>query len=193
MRFDNVRVPIANLLGKEGEGFTMMQSGIGVGRIALAMGSIGAAERGLFEMCRWGDVYMSSPARSSPIGRCSLTPVSARSRMEIEQCRAYVMRTAWLIEKYGMKASRSEVAQCKVLAPAMALAVLDEQFSSSAAWAFHTIVRLPRCMRTSGPSGSGRAPTKCIATSWRGWSLHGSASRVRPPRTEVTRFLGADV
>jgi len=45
--------------------------------------------------------------------------------MEIEQLRAYVMRTAWLIEKHGMKAVRSEVAQCKVLAPSMALAVLD--------------------------------------------------------------------
>jgi acyl-CoA dehydrogenase len=123
LRFENVRVPVANLLGGEGEGFTMMQSGIGVGRIALAMGSIGAAERGLAEMCRWGDERVISGQKLAD--RQVFTDAVARSRMEIEQCRAYVLRTAWLIQKYGMKASRSEVAQCKVLAPAMALAVLD--------------------------------------------------------------------
>ena len=123
LRFENVRVPVANMLGQEGEGFTMMQSGIGVGRIALAMGSIGAAERGLFEMCRWGDERVISGQKLAE--RQVFADAVARSRMEIEQCRAYVMRTAWLIEKHGMKAVRSEVAQCKVLAPSMALAVLD--------------------------------------------------------------------
>ena len=123
LRFENVRVPAGNLLGGEGEGFTMMQGGIGVGRIALAMGSIGAAERGLAEMCRWGDERVISGTKLAE--RQVFTDAVARSRMEIEQCRAYVMRTAWLIEKHGMKASRSEVAQCKVLAPAMALSVLD--------------------------------------------------------------------
>lgn len=123
LKFEDVRVPVANLLGGEGEGFTMMQSGIGVGRIALAMGSIGAAERGLHEMCRWGDERVISGQKLAE--RQVFTDAVARSRMEIEQCRAYVTRTAWMIQKYGMKASRSEVAQCKVLAPAMALAVLD--------------------------------------------------------------------
>jgi len=123
LKFDNVRVPVGNLLGREGEGFTLMQSGIGVGRIALAMGSIGAAERALREMCRWGDERTISGQKLAE--RQVFTDAVARSRMEIEQFRAYVMRTAWLIEKYGMKAVRSEVAQCKVLAPAMALAVLD--------------------------------------------------------------------
>jgi len=123
LRFENVRVPVANLLGQEGEGFTMMQSGIGVGRIALAMGSIGAAERALFEMCRWGDERVISGQKLAE--RQVFADAVARSRMEIEQLRAYVMRTAWLIEKHGMKAVRSEVAQCKVLAPSMALSVLD--------------------------------------------------------------------
>ena len=119
MRFDNVRVPVANLLGQEGEGFTMMQSGIGIGRIALAMGSIAAAERGLVEMCRWGDERVISGQKLAD--RQVFADAVARSRMEIEQCRAYVVRTAWLIEKHGMKAARPEVAQCKVLAPNMAL------------------------------------------------------------------------
>jgi len=123
LRFENVRVPVGNLLGREGEGFTLMQSGMGIGRIALAMGSIGAAERGLYEMCRWGDERVISGQKL--VERQVFTDAVARSRMEIEQCRAYVMRTAWMIEKLGMKAVRSEVAQCKVLAPNMALAVLD--------------------------------------------------------------------
>jgi acyl-CoA dehydrogenase len=123
LRFDNVRVPAANLLGREGEGFSLMQGGMGIGRIALAMGSLGAAERALREMCKWGDVRVISGQKLGE--RQVFADAVARSRMDIEQCRAYVMRVAWMIEKLGMKAVRSEVAQCKVIAPAMALAVLD--------------------------------------------------------------------
>lgn len=123
LHFKDVRVPVSNLLGKEGEGFTLMQSGIGVGRIALAMGSIGAAERGLAEMCRWGDERVISGLKLSE--RQVFSDAVARSRMEIDQCRAYVVQTAAKIEQLGMKAVRSEVAQCKVLAPNMALGVLD--------------------------------------------------------------------
>jgi acyl-CoA dehydrogenase len=123
LHFDNVRVPAGNLLGREGEGFALMQGGIGIGRIALGMGSIGAAERGLYEMCKWGDERTISGRKL--VERQVFTDAVARSRMEIEQFRAYVLRTAWMLEKLGMKAVRSEVAQCKVLAPAMALGVLD--------------------------------------------------------------------
>jgi len=123
LHFQDVRVPVGNLLGREGEGFILMQGGMGIGRIALAMGSVGAAERALREMCRWGDERVISGQKLSE--RQTFTDAVARSRMEIEQCRAYVMRVAWMIERHGMKAVRSEVAQCKVLAPAMALGVLD--------------------------------------------------------------------
>jgi acyl-CoA dehydrogenase len=123
MRFDDVRVPAENLLGREGEGFKMMQANMGIGRIAIAMGGIGAAERGLREMCKWGDERVISGQKLSDRG--VFTDAVARSRMEIDQCRAHVLRTAWLIDTQGMKAARSEVAQCKVLAPNMALQVLD--------------------------------------------------------------------
>jgi len=123
LRFENVRVPAENLLGREGEGFTLMQGGIGVGRVALGMGSLGAAERGLYEMCKWGDERVISGQKLAE--RQVFADAVARSRMEINQFRACIMRTAWLIQKHGMKAARSEVAQCKVLAPNMALAVLD--------------------------------------------------------------------
>ncbi|MET0985237.1 MAG: acyl-CoA dehydrogenase family protein, partial [Steroidobacteraceae bacterium] len=123
MRFDDVRVPADNLLGKEGEGFAMMQANMGIGRIAIAMGSIGAAERALHEMCKWGDERVISGQKLSERG--VFMDAVARSRMEVEAVRAHVMRTAWLIDTYGTKAARSEVAQCKVLAPNMALEVLD--------------------------------------------------------------------
>jgi len=123
LRFDNVRVPAAHLLGKQGEGFMLMQGGIGIGRIALAMGSLGAAERALTEMCRWGDERILSGQRLSE--RQVFADAVARSRMEIDQFRAFVMQTAWRMEHFGMKAVRSEVAQAKALAPQMALAVLD--------------------------------------------------------------------
>jgi acyl-CoA dehydrogenase len=123
MRFDNVRVPVENLLGKEGEGFAMMQANMGIGRIAIAMGGVGAAERALREMCKWGDERIISGQKLSERG--VFVDAVARSRMEIDQMRSHVLRTAWMIDTLGMKAARSEVAQCKVLAPNMALAVLD--------------------------------------------------------------------
>jgi acyl-CoA dehydrogenase len=123
MRFDNVRVPLENLLGKEGEGFAMMQANMGIGRIAIAMGGVGAAERALREMCKWGDERVISGQKLSERG--VFVDAVARSRAEIDQMRSHVLRTAWMIDTLGMKAARSEVAQCKVLAPNMALAVLD--------------------------------------------------------------------
>lgn len=123
LRFKDVRVPVRNLLGKEGDGFKLMQSGIGVGRIVLSLQSIGAAERGLREMCKWGDERILSGQPLSE--RQVFGDAVARSRTEIDQFRAYVLRVAWMIEKHGMKAVRSDVSQCKVLAPAMALSVLD--------------------------------------------------------------------
>jgi alkylation response protein AidB-like acyl-CoA dehydrogenase len=187
LRFENVRVPVGNLLGREGEGFTLMQSGMGIGRIALAMGSIGAAERGLYEMCRWGDERVISGQKL--VERQVFTDAVARSRMEIEQCRAYVLRTAWMIEKLGMKAVRSEVAQCKVLAPNMALAVLDRaiQFLGGLGvshdrplaemYAYQRTVRIER------------ARTRSIATWSRGSSL--TTARTARRASAVSAWSGS--
>ncbi len=75
------------------------------------------------EMCRWGDERVISGKKLAD--RQLFTDAVAKSRIEIDQFRALVTRTAWMIEKFGMKAVRSEVAQCKVLAPRVALSVLD--------------------------------------------------------------------
>jgi acyl-CoA dehydrogenase len=134
--FENVRVPAENLLGNEGEGFLLMQTGLGIGRIQLGMGSVGAAERALGELCKWSEERIIS---GSPLAdRGVVLEAIANSRIEIDQATQQVYKTAYTLEKYGSKAARSEVAQCKVLAPNMALKVLDRaiQFHGGAGVSF---------------------------------------------------------
>lgn len=121
--FDNVRVPVSNRIGAEGEGFLMMQSTLGVGRIQLGMGAVGAAERAMMEMCRWVETRVIG---GQPLAaRGVVTDAIARSRIEIDAARAFILQTARRMASEGMKAVRGEIAQLKVLAPDMALAVID--------------------------------------------------------------------
>jgi len=134
--FDNVRVPADNLLGQEGEGFVLMQGSLGVGRIQLAMGSVGAAERAIAELCQWAEERVVS---GRPLAdRDVVLQAIADSRIEVDQARQQIYKTAFMLEKYGSKAARGEVAQCKVLAPNMALKVLDRaiQFHGGAGVSF---------------------------------------------------------
>ncbi|HTT83787.1 MAG TPA: acyl-CoA dehydrogenase family protein [Rhizomicrobium sp.] len=136
--FDNVRVPVENLLGAEGTGFAMMQTTLGFGRVQLGMGSVGAAERALAEMCSWVEkrIIGGKPL----VERGVVIDAIARSRIEIEQARRHVLHTAWLLQTKGPKAARSEISQAKVLAPNMALQVLDRaiQFHGGAGLSFDT-------------------------------------------------------
>lgn len=121
--FDNVRVPVDHLLGNEGEGFLLMQSTLGIGRIQLGMGSIGVAERAMREMCDWVGKRIIG---GRPLAdRQVVTDAIARSRIEIDAARAFILQTAHRMETEGMKAVRGEIAQLKVLAPEVALKVLD--------------------------------------------------------------------
>ena len=150
--FDNVRVPVGNLLGEEGHGFAMMQTTLGFGRVALGMGSIGYAERALMELCAWSETRIIG---GKPlIERGVVIDAIARSRIEIEQARAHLIRTADLLQAKGPRGARSEIAQAKVLAPNMALKVLDRaiQFHGGAGvsdskrlaemWAYQRVVRI---------------------------------------------------
>lgn len=134
--FSNVRVPAENLLGAEGEGFLVMQSSLGLGRIQLGMGSVGAAERALRELCQWSEQRII--AGKALAERGVVLEAIANSRIEIDQARQQILKTAYMLEKYGSKAARSEIAQCKVLAPNMALKVLDRaiQFHGGAGLSF---------------------------------------------------------
>ncbi|TDB98417.1 acyl-CoA dehydrogenase family protein [Actinomadura sp. 7K534] len=121
--FTDVRVPVENLVGEEGGGFAIAQARLGPGRIHHCMRALGAAERALKLMCRRA---LSREAFGGPIARQGVVREQiAESRMAIEQARLLTLKTAWLIDKHGVQAARSEVAAIKVIAPRVALEVVD--------------------------------------------------------------------
>jgi acyl-CoA dehydrogenase len=121
--FDNVRVPAENLLAGEGDGFLISQARLGPGRIHHAMRAIGMAERALSLLI---DRAKSRVAFGGPlIDQGVVQDLIARSRIEIEQARLLVLKTAWLIDQHGAKGARTEIAAIKVAAPAVATAVID--------------------------------------------------------------------
>ena len=121
--FEDVRVPAANLLAGEGDGFTIAQARLGPGRIHHAMRAIGMAERALALMV---DRAKSRVAFGGPLAEQGVVQeLIARSRIEIDQVRLYVYKTAWLIDRHGAKGAATEIAGIKVAAPAVATAVID--------------------------------------------------------------------
>jgi acyl-CoA dehydrogenase len=121
--FDDVRVPAANLLATEGDGFTIAQARLGPGRIHHAMRAIGMAERALALMVDRAGRRIAFGAKLSDQG--VVRDLIAESRMEIDQVRLYVYKTAWLIDAEGVKAAQSEISGIKVAAPAVATKVID--------------------------------------------------------------------
>ncbi|MDV6212490.1 acyl-CoA dehydrogenase family protein [Rhodococcus erythropolis] len=123
VRFDNVRVPVTNMLASEGDGFAIAQARLGPGRIHHAMRCIGMAERGLDLMVRRAQ---SRNAFGGPISDQGVVRTwIAESRMEIEQARLLVLKTAWLIDQVGAKGAQIEIAAVKVIGPRVARNVLN--------------------------------------------------------------------
>ncbi|MFR9801572.1 acyl-CoA dehydrogenase family protein [Pseudonocardia sp. RS010] len=123
LRLTDVRVPVSNLLGEEGGGFAISQARLGPGRIHHCMRLIGMAERSVDLMVRRAKdrVAFGRPLADQGVVREQI----ALSRMEIEQSRLLVLKTAWLIDKFGAKGAASEIAAIKVVVPRMACTVID--------------------------------------------------------------------
>ncbi|MFY9933544.1 MAG: acyl-CoA dehydrogenase family protein [Streptosporangiaceae bacterium] len=121
--FDEVRVPASNLLASEGDGFTIAQARLGPGRIHHAMRAIGMAERALGLLVSRAQNRTAFGAKLSDQG--VVRDLIAESRMEIDQVRLYVYKTAWIIDAEGARAAQSEIAGIKVAAPAVATKVID--------------------------------------------------------------------
>ena len=121
--FDGVRVPVDNLLGQEGGGFTLAQARLGPGRIHHCMRSIGAAELAL-------ELMIARSQQRKTFGKNLhehgvVTDWIARSRIEIEQARLQVLKTAWLIDERGTQSARKEIAMIKALVPNLHVTVID--------------------------------------------------------------------
>src|SRR5947209_1701970 len=121
--YDNVRVPSANLLGGEGEGFRLAQERLGPGRIHHAMRAIGMAERALEMMCR--RVASRSTFGRPIIEHGVVQRWISEARVRIEQVRLLVLKTAWLMDTVGHRGARTEVSAIKVAAPEGAPCVID--------------------------------------------------------------------
>jgi len=122
--FENVKVPLENMILGEGRGFEIAQGRLGPGRIHHCMRTIGVAERALEQMCRR---LLSREAFGKKIAEHSVWEQRvAEARTNIDMCRLLTLKAADMMDKVGNKVARTEIAMIKVAAPRMALKIIDD-------------------------------------------------------------------
>jgi acyl-CoA dehydrogenase len=124
LSFNDVRVPAENMVGTEGDGFTIAQKRLGPGRIHHCMRSIGVAERAIELMCARADDRVAFGKPLSDQG--TIRDWIAESRLRVEQLRLLVLKTAWLMDTAGVKNSHAEIQAIKVATPATVEWILDK-------------------------------------------------------------------
>ncbi|WP_309132609.1 acyl-CoA dehydrogenase family protein [Brevibacterium sp.] len=150
--FEDVRVPFKDVLKGEGEGFAISQARLGPGRIHHCMRAIGVAERALELMVKRA---VSRVTFGTPLAeRANIQDWIAEARIEIDQARLLTLHAADMMDKHGNKVAKNQIAEIKVVAPTMALKVLDravqvhgaagvtEDFPLARLWAHMRTLRL---------------------------------------------------
>lgn len=150
--FTDVRLPLSAIIAGPGRGFEIAQGRLGPGRIHHCMRVIGAAELALELMCKRA---MGRVAFGKPLARLGgNVDVVANARMRIEQARLLTLKAAWMMDTVGVKGAMSEISQIKVVAPNMAVEVIDaamqmhggaglsDDFPLSALYAYARVLRL---------------------------------------------------
>ena len=124
LRFEDVRVPVSNLIGEEGGGFGVAQARLGPGRIHHCMRAIGVAEKAIELMCTRADSRVAFGRAISEQG--VVRDWIAESRVRLEQLRLLVLKTAWMMDEVGARGAHTEIQAIKIATPSTVQWILDK-------------------------------------------------------------------